>query len=134
MLLEDGQPMVHYYLWWLWLQCCSLRYEVLPGVNVLLRQCGSSLQPQETAPHPLDPIVVYSEGLIPFWKEILLLHPCWQSHFPSRHALLLLSCCPLPGRRWVWIPILQVSLLALDPFTLWCRGVLRLLDGDLIFL
>ena len=134
MLPEDGQPMVHYYLRWFWLQCCSSGYEALRGVDVPLRGRGSSLQPQETAPHPLDPIVVHSEGLIPFWKEVLLLHPCRQSHFPSRRALLLLSCCPLPGRRWVWTLILQVLLPALDPFTSWCRGALRLLDGDLIFL
>ena len=97
-LPEDGQPMVCYYLRWFQLQCCSSRYEVLRGVDVLLRGCGSSLQPQETAPHPLDPIVVYGEGLIPFCKEVLLLHPCRQSRFPLRCALLLLSCCSLPGR------------------------------------
>ena len=134
MLLEDGQPMVHYYLRWFQFRCCSSRYEALRGVNVLLRGHRSSLQPQETAPHLVDPIVVHSKGLVPFWKEVLLLHPCRQSHFPSRHALLLLSCCPPPGRRRVWILILQVLLPALDPFTSWCRGALRLLDGDFIFL
>ena len=134
MLLEDGQPMVRYYLRWFWLQHCSLRYKALQGVNVLLRGHGSSLQPQETAPHPLDPIMVHSEGLIPFWKKVLLLHPCRQSHFLLRCTLLLLSCCPLPGRQQMWIPILQVSLPALGPFTSWCRGALRLLDGEIIFL
>ena len=133
-LPEDGQLMVCYYLRWFWLQRCSSRYEVLQGVDVLLRGCGSSLQPQETAPHLLDPIAVYSEGLIPFWKEVFLLHPCRQSCFLSRCAFLLLSCCLLPGRRWVWILILQVSLPALDPFTSWCRGALRILDGAIIFL
>ena len=95
---EDGQPMVRYYLRWLQLQRCSSRHEVLQGIDVFLRGHGSNLQTQEAAPHLMDPIMVHSEGLIPFWKEVLLLHPSRQSRFPSGHALLLSSCCRLLGR------------------------------------
>ena len=128
-LLQDGQLMVRYHLRWFWLQHCRSRHEALQGVDVLLRWCGSILQPKETAPHMLDPIVVHSEGLIPFWKDVLLFHPSRQSHFPLRCALLLLSCCPLLGRQQVWTLVLWALLPALGWFTSWCRGALRLLDG-----
>ena len=91
-------PMVHYHLRQFRLRCHRSRHEVLQGVDVLLRGCGSILQSKETAPHKLDPIVVHSEGLIPFLKDVFLFHPSGQSRFPLRHALLFFSCCPLLGR------------------------------------
>ena len=55
-------------------------------------------------------------------------------HVGHQRAVAQTSGYKHPGRRWVWIPILQVSLLALDPFTTWCRGALRLLDDGVLFL
>ena len=95
---EDGQPMIGYHLRWFQLQCCHSRHKALRGVDVHHRGCGSILQPKETAPHMLDPIVVCSEGLIPFGKDVFLFHPSRQSCFPLRCALLFLSHCPLLGR------------------------------------
>ena len=43
LFLENGQPMIRYYLRWFQLQCCSSRYEALRGVDVLLGGRTSSL-------------------------------------------------------------------------------------------
>ena len=126
--------MICYYLRWFRLPCCSLGYELLRGVDVLFRGHSSSFQPQEAASHPVHPIVVSSEGFIPFWKDVFHFHPFRQSCFLLRLALPFLSCCLLLGRWRVWTLVLQALLPVLGWFTSWCRDSLRLLDGEVAFI